>query len=127
MTDMASRIKDFMSHYGLTQVELAEKCGISQSNLSQALKSGIVGEQIIIGISNLYSEISLEWLIRGEGDMLRRAEGYVNDTNHAYKFGTVDPVFVKLLDLLMSTDKTLKILGTELNALRIYLTNNSAK
>lgn len=69
--NLIERLKTIMSHYGLSQSEFARRIGVRQPNLSAILS----GERTCgMGVLNkilLSFDISKDWLLNGEGDMLR--------------------------------------------------------
>lgn len=68
---LINRLNEIMAHYGLTQTQFADRISVKQPNLSAILK----GERACgIGIINkilLSFDISKDWLLTGEGEMLR--------------------------------------------------------
>lgn len=66
---MNERIRLLIESLGLTQAEFAEKVGIQPSTLSNALRGrNDVSSTIIIKIHETYPEISINWLMFGEGE-----------------------------------------------------------
>jgi hypothetical protein len=70
------RIKRLMQYFQLNQTEMAAKIGINQSNFSGTLSgkrpcgNGIIDKVIIS-----FPEINREWLLYGEGEMLKSTPG----------------------------------------------------
>ncbi len=69
---MISRIKDIIKLSGLSDRAFALKCGINQQTLFNQLK-GIraISLDTVISICKTFPEISRDWLLLGEGDMLK--------------------------------------------------------
>lgn len=69
------RLKEVLAYSGLSVRAFANKCGVSQPTLDKQLK-GLRGISIETIISVLYAfpEISAEWLMRGNGDMIIKAK-----------------------------------------------------
>lgn len=66
---MKERIKLLIQSLGLTQAEFAEKVGVQPSTLSNALRGrNDVSSTIIMKIHETYPEVSINWLMFGEGD-----------------------------------------------------------
>lgn len=62
------RIIEFLQKKGISKNHFYLKTGIANGTLDK--KSGVTGETIL-KIHNNYPELSLEWLIAGEGDMIK--------------------------------------------------------
>ena len=68
----SQRIKDVIKHYSLTQKKFCETIGIPQMTLSSLLSRGSkVNSDILESIKNAFPEISADWLLSGEGEMLK--------------------------------------------------------
>ena len=70
--DILHRIKAIIIFSGLSVRAFALKCNLSQTTLDKQVK-GLRGISIetTIGILNAFPEISAEWLLRGEGEMIK--------------------------------------------------------
>lgn len=70
--DIVSRIKTFLSENGIANSIFADKCDIPRPTLSQLLngRNKKVSNEILDKIHIAYPELSMMWLIFGEGDML---------------------------------------------------------
>ena len=67
------RILQFIDVKGITKTDFCKRTGISYGNIKgNANKSELGGEQISI-ILEVFPEISPEWLLLGNGEMLRNA------------------------------------------------------
>ena len=69
--DALQRLKEILGYSGLSVRAFAIKCGISQPTLDKQLK-GLRGISIetIMSVLSTFPEISSEWLIRGDGEMI---------------------------------------------------------
>ncbi|MGQ8335372.1 helix-turn-helix domain-containing protein [Sunxiuqinia sp. A32] len=68
---MNDRIKQFMSHKGITPSELADNIGVQRSNVTHVLNGrNKPSFQFIAKLLETYPEIDAKWLIMGVGDML---------------------------------------------------------
>lgn len=69
------KVFDYLVFKGLftTQAEFASEIGINKSNLSSALNGNekYLSDALFRKITALYDEISLSWLLYGEGEMLK--------------------------------------------------------
>lgn len=68
------RIKSVIEYYSLTQKKFAESIGVAQTTVSSFFKRGSKPSyDILESIKNAFPEISADWLLSGEGEMLREA------------------------------------------------------
>lgn len=72
---MIERIKKIINHYGLSDRGFAIKCGIKQNTFSNQI-NGVreISLQTINSILITFENISAEWLLRGNGEMLLTSE-----------------------------------------------------
>lgn len=70
--DLISRIKKVMYYYDLNTTQFAEKTGIGQANLSSMLNGNrVIGEGVINKIIISFDNISKDWLLTGQGNMIK--------------------------------------------------------
>lgn len=71
--NVAIRLKVFMDSMGLSSSQFADTCGISRPTLSQLLsgRNKKVSDVIIGLIHKAFPQLSVVWLLFGEGDMLQ--------------------------------------------------------
>lgn len=69
--DIVSRIKTFLSQNGIAYSIFADKCDIPRPTLSQLLngRNKKVSNEVLDKIHLAYPELSMMWLMFGEGDM----------------------------------------------------------
>lgn len=79
--DIVSRIKTFMSQNSIGSSIFADKCDIPRPTLSQLLngRNKKVSNEVLDKIHLAYPELSMMWLIFGEGEMM--SEIGKNQTN----------------------------------------------
>lgn len=72
--DTVQRIKKVLEYSGLSVRAFSIRCGINQPTLDKQLK-GLRGISIetILSILSAFPEVSAEWLMRGDGDMMKDA------------------------------------------------------
>ncbi len=70
--DIPSRIKLFLDSTGIQNSQFADTCGIPRPSLSQLLngRNKKVSDEVISKIHDAYPNLSVLWLLFGEGDML---------------------------------------------------------
>lgn len=73
------RIEIVKSAYGLTTRGMAVKCGMNQPTLDRMLKGiNALNLNCVLSILENFQDISAEWLLRGEGEMLK-SEAKINE------------------------------------------------
>lgn len=66
------RIKEIISVYGLSQLGFSKKINIPQTTISNIFnRDSDVKYSILESILNSFGDISAEWLLRGEGEMMK--------------------------------------------------------
>ncbi len=74
--DIVSRLKIFLNHLGIQVTQFADICSIPRPTMSQLLngRNKKVSNELIGKIHTAYPELSVLWLMFGQGDML--ADGF---------------------------------------------------
>lgn len=70
-TNVADRLKFFIEQRGLTSSQFADMCGIPRPSLSQLLtgRNKKISDVVIGQIHNMFPDLSIVWLLFGEGEM----------------------------------------------------------
>ncbi len=70
--DIVSRIKRFMESVGLSSSQLADTCDIPRPTMSQILngRSKKISDDLISRLHSNFPQLSIMWLLFGEGNML---------------------------------------------------------
>lgn len=63
MISIISTLNELKYKYNLNEQELAQKIGISRSQLYRIKKKGKISKKFIIGIKNAFPEVSIDKLI----------------------------------------------------------------
>ena len=80
MSKILLRIHQFADSKGLSIRELERTSGITQGVISKAIKNnGEIGSDKLENIIQTYPLLSAEWLLRGEGEMLKQDLAPQND------------------------------------------------
>lgn len=69
--DIVNRLMTFMESYGIGSTQFADACGIPRPTLSQILsgRNKKISDAVIAKIHNAYPNLSVLWLLFGEGAM----------------------------------------------------------
>lgn len=69
--EIGERLKKFRKSIGVSQSEFAERLKIHQPNLSEIEKgTRTLGGGILQKLMNEYTQLSIKWLMLGEGEMI---------------------------------------------------------
>ena len=69
------RLKEFMDHKGITIAAFERSIGMSNASFGKSLKNGkAIGTDKLENILSIYKDINPDWLLTGEGSMLRTDE-----------------------------------------------------
>jgi hypothetical protein len=68
----SNRLKAFIDHLGTSITAFEARIGVSKGALAKPIKNGkTVGVEVLEKIFNEYPDVNLEWLVAGEGAMLK--------------------------------------------------------
>ncbi len=111
---MIERIKKVIEHAGLSDRAFALKCGINQPTLFNQLKGlRSVSLDTARAIVNSFPEISGDWLLTGEGEMLKTAPTIDID-----RIATLVDTIATLQKTISEKDKTIAILAAQVEQLK---------
>lgn len=72
MSESVKRIKEFIDKNGLTVKDVEKKIGMSNGSLGSQIKNNkSIGSDKIENFLSTYPDVSAEWLLRGEGYMIK--------------------------------------------------------
>ncbi len=70
--ELSDRLKQIITYSNLSVRALAIKCGMNQATLDRQVKGlRSVSLETILSVLSTFPEISSEWMMRGEGTMLK--------------------------------------------------------
>lgn len=69
MSEIVDRIRELRFRYKMSEADLAHKIGVSQAVLNYQNKGGIFSSTVLFAIAENMPEVSMEWLMRGEGNI----------------------------------------------------------
>ena len=104
LIELSNRLKIFTDYTKMSVRKIATECGLKQPTLDKHIRGTAEPNVVtIIGIAKRFPELSLEWLLLGEGPMLK------TQTN-------VDLVEEKNTDRLLKLGDTIATLQETINA-----------
>lgn len=108
-----NRLRIALESHGKNPTNLAKEHGLNQKTLNNQLNGDTsVSLSTILLISQALPDVSLEWLLRGKGDMLLSKSGTVNSNNVNSKVNSdnssLPESFVR--DLLAEKDRQIQTL-----------------
>jgi len=74
---MKERLFQYMRIKGISQRALSARSGVNVATVSRFCNGSCIGSDNLCRLLQACDNLSLEWLFRGEGDMLRTAPGSV--------------------------------------------------
>lgn len=118
-TLVRQRVKELILKKGVTYNKLALLCEIPQSNVAKQLGGDTaISLKTILAILNRLPDVSAEWLLRGEGDMIKPTSflgKVVNKIESAFPCGDSNETSVRIYeDLLEQRDRRIRELEIEL-------------
>lgn len=109
---IVERIEALKKSYGFNTRSLATKCGLNQPTLDRMLKGiNAMNLNCVLSILENFPDISAEWLLRGDGEMLKSN----NKANERVE-KLVDTI-ATLQDALNEKNKTVDILTKRIKEL----------
>ena len=81
------RILSFLESQGIKKVDFFEATGIQSSNFKGKNMSSRPGGDMLVKVLTIYPQLSAEWLLRGEGNMIKNISTHdkpqaANDNNN---------------------------------------------
>ena len=75
---IAERLLAVIEYSGLSQTAFAKKVGSTQANLWRQLNGQKVNVATLMAVAQQFPEVDCNWLLRGEGSMLKRIDGLLD-------------------------------------------------
>lgn len=114
---LSKRLQQVLNYSQLSVRGLANKCGLKQQTLDKHIK-GIAEPSAVtlIGIVNAFPELSADWLLRGEGEMIKTPQ-----TMDIDRIATLVDTIASLQKTISEKDKTIAILADQVEQLKNQL------
>lgn len=114
--ELIDRLKAVVSYAKLSDRAFALRCGLKQPTLDKQLKGlRSISTETIVAVCTSYPEISRDWLLMGEGDMLKSQSKEMERINKL-----VDTI-ATLQDTINSKDDTIAALNERIKQLESQL------
>ena len=83
--DIVSRLKEFINYESVAITQFADNCKIARPTLSQLLNGRIkkVSDELISKIHEAYPQLSVLWLMFGEGSMLHEGNFKISEPQNS--------------------------------------------
>ena len=94
---LGERLAKVREYYGITQAKMAQELEISKANLFRLEKGEVVPNAIILKNLSTVFEVSIDWLLNGDGQMIRK-KGMVPKTE--WDFGKDEPFMRKFIEVM---------------------------
>lgn len=93
---IVQRVREIIDKYGLSVTSLAKKIGVVQVTLNRQLTGdSAISLETVNAILYYYKEISAEWLMRGDGDMIK-GKSPINSSEKEFVVYVDENGFLKL-------------------------------
>ena len=71
-SSVLQRVKEIMDVYNISVTALSKKINVAQTTLNRQIQGeGVISLTTICLILDYFKDISAEWLLRGEGEMIK--------------------------------------------------------
>jgi hypothetical protein len=119
---MIDRLVKYLEYKGINPHSFEKTCNLANGYLKKQLKGrGAIGSDILEKIYNNYFDLSLTWLVSGNGDMIGQNEGnsFVKENNPPYtkdeKIRFLTERIALLEKALIDKEKIIKMLEEKAN------------
>jgi len=79
MTDIRSRLVQFIDNLGISIRAFEERCSLKRGNISNIAPGGAIGSDKLAKIFDAFPQLNTHWLITGKGNMLVEPVNQNND------------------------------------------------
>lgn len=109
---MINRIQQLKDFYELSTRALALKCGMNQPTLDRMLKGiNALNLTCVSAILTAFPDVSAEWLLRGEGEMLKQSIS----SKELERINKLNGVIESLQEVIEAKTERIKQLEIQLN------------
>ena len=116
MSSINEKIREIISYYRLSDRQFALKIGVTQSVIGSMFQKGTEPSSKVIQLTaSAFPEISLEWFIRGEGNMLK------TQTRETERINTLLDTITTLQESINAKSETISLLNERIKQLESQL------
>lgn len=91
------RIRELINSLGINDNQFAKTIGVTQSVIASMFSRNTEpSSKVLIAILNAYANLSAEWLMRGEGNMLKSDKGLQKVTEKEFTILVDENGFLKI-------------------------------
>lgn len=114
--DIISRLRTFFESTGLPQGRIAMQCGLTAKMLHNILRGeGKIDLSVFLGLINGFSQLNLNWLLTGQGEMIIKPIAASLDIE---RIATLVDTIASLQKAIEEKDKTIDILANQVETLK---------
>ena len=125
LIELSNRIKDFIDYTKMSVRKFAGECGLKQPTLDKHIRGTAEPNAVtLIGIAKRFPELSLDWLLLGEGPMLKTKNSMdaLEEKNTERLLRLVDTI-TTLQEAINAKSETIVTLNEKINQLEFQLAN----
>lgn len=116
---MRERIKQFICHSGLSIADFEKNCGLANGTIAKVGNN--TRRSTLDRISSAYPDLNINWLLTGEGEMLKSQTRVINSNNTNSTINESSTI-AKLIEMLDAKDKQLAEKDKQIEVLLKLLT-----
>ena len=125
LIELSNRIKEFVDYTKMSIRKFAGECGLKQPTLDKHIRGTAEPNAVtLIGIAKRFPELSLEWLLLGEGAMLKTDKATsATDTKNTERLLKLVDTIATLQDAINVKSETISLLNERIKELEDQLAN----
>lgn len=122
-TELSNRIGDFVQYTKMSARKFALECGLSQPTFDKHIRGTAQPNAVtLMGIAKRFPELSLDWLLLGKGDMLKKDSGIDEvETRHTERLLKLVDTIATLQDTINAKNEAIGTLTERIKQLEAQL------
>lgn len=122
MSNIKERVLLIAKHNEISKTDFFKDLGLSYANFKGVQKNSGLNSDTVVTILSKYPDISPEWLVTGNGEMLRQGSTVARDKTDSYQepvvINEIEHTLIDALQLVISTqEKTIQSLEKQVGLL----------
>lgn len=121
LLELSNRIKLFVDYTKMSVRKFAAECGLKQPTLDKHIR-GTADPNVVtlIGIAKRFPELSLDWLLLGEGNMLKgKSDIEILENKNMERLMKLVDTITTLQDTINDKNKVIASLNDRINQLEL--------